>query len=157
MAASVRLKIITLTLFELMANYHVIYDGECNLCSTFTQLLATFDGGRIFDYIPMQDIATLQQFDIVSKDCEMGMILIEAKSPQNRWQGSDAAEEIVRLLPSGKALIAAYRSLPGVKWLGDKTYEQVRDNRYQWFGKRDKTYQSAYPFGCQNAPLDANK
>ena len=49
----------------------------------------------------------------------------------------------------GGAFIAAYRALPGVKWMGDRTYEQIRDNRYQWFGKRDSTYHSSYPFGCK--------
>ncbi|MGK7879276.1 MAG: thiol-disulfide oxidoreductase DCC family protein [Crocosphaera sp.] len=128
--------------------YHIIYDGNCNLCVTFTQLLAQFDQGNIFDYIPMQDQTTLQQFNITPKDCEMGMILIDGNNTKKRWQGSNAAEEIINLLPLGQAFILAYRALPGMKWLGDKTYEQVRDNRYNWFGKRDNTYQSPYPFGC---------
>ena len=134
-------------------DFHVIYDGNCNLCATFTQLLEKFDQGKLFDYCPMQDEVALQQFGITAEDCQMGMILIDANHPERRWQGSDAAEEITRLLPMGDALIAAYRLLPGVKWVGDRTYEQLRDNRYQWFGKRDQTYESAYPFGCQaNSP-----
>jgi predicted DCC family thiol-disulfide oxidoreductase YuxK len=36
-----------------------------------------------------------------------------------------------------------------VKWVGDRIYEQVRDNRYTIFGKRAATYESAYPIGCQ--------
>lgn len=131
-----------------MSSYHVIYDGNCNLCATFTQLLETFDRGKLFDYIPMQDTATLEQFGITPQDCQMGMILIDATNPQRRWQGSNAAEEITRLLPMGEAFILAYRALPGMKWLGDRTYEQIRDNRYQWFGKRNATYEPAYPFGC---------
>lgn len=133
-----------------MANlkYHVIYDGKCNLCATFTQLLEQFDRGNIFDYIPMQDEQTLAQFDITSEDCAAGMILIDAQQPKQRWQGSEAAEEITRLLPLGDAFIAAYRAIPGMKWLGDRSYAQIRDNRYQWFGKRDHTYKSTYPFGC---------
>lgn len=129
-------------------NYHVIYDGKCNLCVTFTQLLEKFDRGQIFDYIPMQAESVLQQFGITSQDCQMGMILIDAEDPKRRWQGSDAAEAIAGLLPMGQAFVAAYRALPGVKWLGDLTYEQVRDNRYQLFGKRDSIYHSAYPVGC---------
>ena len=35
-------------------SYYVIYDGNCNLCVTFTQLLETFDQGQRFQYIPMQ-------------------------------------------------------------------------------------------------------
>jgi predicted DCC family thiol-disulfide oxidoreductase YuxK len=128
--------------------YHVIYDGNCNLCVTFTQLLEQFDRGNLFDYIPMQDEINLRQFNITSNDCQMGMILIDANQPEKRWQGSDAAEEIVRLLPNGNIFITPYRALPGMKWIGDKTYEQIRDNRYSWFGKRSSTYYSTYPFGC---------
>ena len=129
--------------------YHVIYDGNCNLCTNFTKLLEQFDRGQLFDYIPMQDRQKLAEFDITAQDCEMGMILIDGKQPNRRWQGSEAAEEITNLLPFGDALIAAYRAIPGVKWTGDRAYEQIRDNRYNWFGKRDSTYYSTYPFGCQ--------
>ena len=131
-------------------NYHLIYDGNCNLCVNFTQLLEKFDRGNIFDYTPMQDEKTLQQFSITAADCEMGMILVDAKNLERRWQGSEAAEEIARVLPMGQAFIAAYRALPGVKWMGDRAYEKLRDNRYDWFGKRDSTYNSAYPIDCKS-------
>lgn len=126
------------------ANYHVIYDGNCNLCVTLVQLLEKLDRGNLFDYSPMQDRETLARFEIASEDCELGMILIEAKAPEKRWQGSDAAEEIGRLLPMGEAFVAAYRTLPGLKQTGDRLYELVRDNRYELFGKRSSTYESAY-------------
>ena len=128
--------------------YHVIYDGNCNLCVSFTQLLERFDRGHLFDYIPMQDEATLQQFGITAQDCQMGMILLDATNLENKWQGSEAAEEITRLLPLGEALMAGYHALPSMKEIGDRAYAQIRDNRYRWFGKRDTTYYSAYPCNC---------
>jgi predicted DCC family thiol-disulfide oxidoreductase YuxK len=128
--------------------YHVIYDGNCNLCVTLVQLLENLDKGQLFDYIPMQDEEALTAFGVTSQDCEMGMILIDATSPKRRWQGSDAAEEIGRLLPAGDVFVSAYRAIPGVKWMGDRIYEQVRDNRYSLFGKRSSIYKSAYPIGC---------
>ncbi|MFB2875913.1 thiol-disulfide oxidoreductase DCC family protein [Floridanema aerugineum] len=130
-------------------SYYVIYDGNCNLCVTLVQILETLDRGQMFHYSPMQDLETLSQFGITAEDCEMGMILIDANAPEKRWQGSDAAEEIGRLLPAGNGFVAAYRALPGVKWVGDRIYEQVRDNRYTIFGKRETTYQSGYPIGCR--------
>lgn len=128
--------------------YYVIYDGNCNLCTTLVQLLETLDQGQKFRYIPMQDETTLQQWGITPQDCELGMILIDANTPERRWQGSAAAEEIGRLLPMGEVFVNAYRSLPGVKWLGDRVYEQMRDNRYTLFGKRSTTYQTAYQADC---------
>ncbi|KJH70725.1 thiol-disulfide oxidoreductase DCC family protein [Aliterella atlantica] len=128
--------------------YYVIYDGNCNLCTSLVQVLETLDRGNLFQYAPMQDEATIEQWGITSDDCQLGMILIDADAPERRWQGSAAAEEIGRLLPLGEVFVTAYRSLPGLKWAGDRVYEQIRDNRYSWFGKRSSTYQTAYAASC---------
>jgi predicted DCC family thiol-disulfide oxidoreductase YuxK len=125
--------------------YQVIYDGNCNLCVNLVKLLETLDRGERFLYTSMQDQQTLDRFGITPQDCELGMILLNADIPEQRWQGSNAAEEIGRLLPLGSIFVSAYRALPGMKWVGDRTYEQIRDNRYTLFGKRNTTYQTAYP------------
>ncbi|MCC5639540.1 DCC1-like thiol-disulfide oxidoreductase family protein [Nostoc sp. CHAB 5844] len=125
-------------------NYYVIYDGNCNLCVTLVQFLETLDQGKLFRYASMQDEPTLTQWGITSQDCQQGMILIDANAPERRWQGSDAAEEIGKLLPMGSLFVDAYRAIPGIKWAGDRFYEQIRDHRYTLFGKRATTYQSAY-------------
>lgn len=135
--------------------YTVIYDGHCNLCVTLVQLLEKLDQGHQFVYVPMQDKATLKGFGVTPADCELGMILIEPvstnteKMTAKRWQGSNAAEEIGRLLPMGQLFVSAYRALPGMKPSGDKIYEFVRDHRYELFGKRNARYEPAYP-ACEN-------
>lgn len=128
--------------------YHVIYDGNCNLCVTLVQLLEHLDQGKQFQYIPMQDQEKLNQFEITPTECNLGMILIDGNNHQRRWQGSDAAEEIGKLLPGGEIFVMAYRSLPGLKWVGDRIYEQIRDHRYTLFGQRSTTYHSTYPSCC---------
>ncbi len=125
--------------------YYVIYDGNCNLCVTLVQLLEKLDQGERFQYIPMQDDVQLSQLNVTAVDCELGMMLINAQNPAQRWQGSDAAEEIGRLLPTGDLFVQTYRALPGLKWMGDRVYEQIRDHRYTLFGKRTSTYQPLYP------------
>lgn len=119
-----------------MTKYQIVYDSKCNLCSTFARLLKQFDREQTFTYIPMQDRSGLASYGITPADCEAGMILIDTQNPARRWQGSEAAEEIASLLPLGEAFIAAYRAIPGMKWLGDRSYEQIRDHRYEWFGER---------------------
>jgi predicted DCC family thiol-disulfide oxidoreductase YuxK len=122
----------------------VIYDGTCNLCVNLVQLLEQLDRGQRFQYLPMQDEMGLKRYDISPQDCEMGMILLDPARPARRWQGSAAAEAISQLLPAGHLFISAYRALPGLKSLGDRAYEQVRDNRYSWFGRR-ALYAPRYP------------
>ena len=129
--------------------YYVIYDGNCNLCVNLLQWLEAMDEGHHFRYAPMQDEHILKMFNITAQDCAQGMILIDSDHSDRRWQGSDAAEEIGRLIPFGHMFISLYRSLPGATWLGDRTYEQIRDNRYEWFGPRTETYQSDFPI-CSN-------
>jgi predicted DCC family thiol-disulfide oxidoreductase YuxK len=129
--------------------YYLIYDGNCNLCVNFTKGLETLDQGQIFRYIPMQAHDLLENLGVTPEDCQKGMILIDSVNPELRWQGSDAAEEITRLLPLGEPLISLYRSLPSLQWLGARLYDQVRDNRYQWFGQRETTYVSNYAPDCQ--------
>ncbi|MEH1854834.1 MAG: DCC1-like thiol-disulfide oxidoreductase family protein [Nostoc sp.] len=125
-------------------NYYVIYDGNCNLCVTLVRSLETLDKGKLFRYVPMQDEQTLLGWGITAQDCEQGVILIDGNEPQRRWQGSNAAEKIGWLLPAGSIFVDTYRALPGMKWTGDRFYEQIRDNRYTIFGKRSSTYESAY-------------
>ena len=124
--------------------YHVIYDGNCNLCVTLVQLLEKLDQEKIFTYTPMQDEQTLKKWGVTAQDCEMGMILIDGNIPEKRWQGSDAAEEIGKLLPMGSLFVDAYRALPGLKQVGDKFYAQIRDRRYELFGHRATTYTSSF-------------
>jgi predicted DCC family thiol-disulfide oxidoreductase YuxK len=125
--------------------YWVIFDGNCNLCTTLVQLLEQIDRGRQFQYIPMQAEEVLSRYGITPQGCELGMILMDAAAPERRWQGSDAAEEIARLLPGGDVFVRAYRTLPGMKATGDRLYEKIRDRRYDLFGRRDRTYPSDYP------------
>ncbi|MDX2272260.1 MAG: DCC1-like thiol-disulfide oxidoreductase family protein [Cyanobacteriota bacterium] len=130
-------------------SYTIIYDGTCNLCSNLVQFLETIDRGQRFVYVPMQDEQALVQWQITAADCQLGMIVINNQQPQQRWQGSAAVETIARQLPVGDLVMAAYRGIPGLKYWGDKGYEQVRDHRYDWFGRRSQVYQSNYP-----APMD---
>jgi predicted DCC family thiol-disulfide oxidoreductase YuxK len=125
--------------------YCVIYDSHCNLCTNLVRWLEAVDRGQRFQYLPMQNQAGLAQYGIAPADCEAGMILVDQQNPTRRWQGSNAAEEIGRLLPMGQLLVDAYRALPGAKQAGDQLYGYVRDHRYELFGQRAQPYQSAYP------------
>lgn len=130
-------------------HYYVIYDGNCNICVNLVKLLESMDRGQLFSYAPMQDNATLSRFGITPQDCELGMMVLNQDHPEQRWQGSEAAEAIARLLPLGEGVIQAYRAIPGLKPGGDRLYAYVRDQRYALFGKRDRLYESLYPI-CES-------
>lgn len=122
--------------------YLVVYDGRCNLCSNLVQALERIDQGQRFQYLPMQATDALAEWQITPEQCEQGMILVSLAQPEQRWQGSDAAEEISRLLPIANGVVAAYRAVPGLKGIGDRFYAWIRDHRYQVFGQRPELYSS---------------
>jgi predicted DCC family thiol-disulfide oxidoreductase YuxK len=96
----------------------------------------------------MQDNSMISRFGITLADCQWGVILLDSHDWGKRWQGTAAIEEIVRLLPLGESFVAAYRIIPGLKWIGDRSYEQIRDHRYDWFGQRTMPHNTPYPVGC---------
>ena len=135
---------------ESQNKYYVIYDGNCNLCVSLVKLLEKLDQGKTFNYAAMQEMGVLSALDINEDDCQKGMILISTTTPQQKWQGSDAAEEIARILPTGDIFIKFYRLLPGFKNMGDGLYSYIRDNRYDLFGKTGETYFSDFPISCDS-------
>ncbi len=130
-------------------NYLIIYDGDCNLCTGLVQLLENLDRGELFAYSPMQNLQVLAQYQLTLADMAQGVMLIDMHRPHLRWQGTSAIEEIARLLPTGAPFVHLYRQIKPLKWLGDRTYEQIRDYRYALFGKRSHTFVSQYaPLSC---------
>ncbi|MFN3925733.1 MAG: thiol-disulfide oxidoreductase DCC family protein [Pseudanabaenaceae cyanobacterium] len=87
----------------------IIYDGNCNLCVSWVQLLEKIDRGNLFLYGPMQDRSILDQYGLTPEVLAQGMILIDLENPDRCWQGSTAIEEVARHLPKGEFLIALYR------------------------------------------------
>ncbi len=124
----------------------IIYDGNCNLCTTFVRLLETIDRGTRFCYVPMQNTGTLLNLGVDPIEMEKGIILLEDKT---KYQGIAAIERIAETLPGFDRLVNLYNQIPGVKPLGSLSYEWVKDNRYQLFGQC-QTYESIYPF-CETS------
>ena len=133
---------------EQQNKYYVIYDGNCNLCVSLVKLLEKLDEGETFNYAAMQEAEVLYSLGITEEDCQKGMILLSPRTPREKWQGSDAVEEIAKILPTGETFIKFYRLLPGFKNMGDGLYRYIRDNRYSLFGKTGATYFSDFPISC---------
>lgn len=126
----------------------IIYDGNCNLCTTFVKLLETIDRGERFCYLPMQQVETLLHLGIAPAEMEQGVILLTDKT---KYQGMKAIEQIGELLPGFDRLVTIYNQIPGVKPLSYSSYAWVKDHRYQLFGQC-QTYESIYPFCDTSCP-----
>ncbi|NJK33963.1 MAG: DUF393 domain-containing protein [Oscillatoriales cyanobacterium SM2_2_1] len=125
----------------------VIYDGDCNLCTGWVQFLERGDRGQRFVFVPMQNGDLSSTYQITAADCELGLILLDLET-QQRWQGTAAIAEIGSRLPLAARLVWFYQQWSGLGWLGDRTYEFIRDRRYQLFGRRAETYTSPFSVEC---------
>jgi predicted DCC family thiol-disulfide oxidoreductase YuxK len=128
-----------------MPPYLIIYDGLCNLCSAGVQAVYALDQGRLFAYLPMQDETALATWGITPSTCAQGMILLDTRNPDQRWQGSTAVEQLATLVPGMATWVEAYRGMTGLKSWGDAGYAQIRDHRYEWFGRRATVYRVDSP------------
>lgn len=120
----------------------VIYDGNCNLCTTFVKLMEQVEGGKLFRYVPLQREEALRSLGIDPLEMAQGVVLLEG---EGKYQGMAAIERISQLLPGFSFLVELYHQIPGVKALVTSGYAWVRDHRYQLFGQCP-TYESQYPF-----------
>jgi len=128
-----------------MPQYLIIYDGQCNLCSTGVQAVHALDQGCLFTYLPMQDATALAPWGITPDTCAQGMMVINMNEPDQRWQGSAAVEQLLSLLPGLAPWVDTYRGMTGLKAWGDACYAQIRDHRYAWFGARADVYRVTGP------------
>jgi Protein of unknown function, DUF393. len=97
---------------------------------------------------PHAECGDLARFQLAIADMVLGVMLIDLNCPSIRWQGSSAIEEIAKLLPNAAPFVHLYLQIKPIKWLGDRTYEQIRNHRYALFGKRSHTFVSEFAPIC---------
>lgn len=116
-------------------NQIILFDGMCNLCSGFMQFVYKRDLESNFKFTWMQDDKSreiLNWLDLGSESFKT-IILIEEETP---YYKSSAFLKIVRHLRFPWPLLMVGYIFPGI--LRDWVYDYVAENRYRWFGKKDK-------------------
>jgi predicted DCC family thiol-disulfide oxidoreductase YuxK len=114
-------------------NNIVLFDGECNFCSTSVQFIIKRDPKAVFKFASMQsDIGKeLLKNYRVPADLD-SLILIK---DHTYYCKSSAALKICKSLQGGWKLFSCLLVIP--KPLRDYVYDIVAKNRYKWFGKKD--------------------
>jgi predicted DCC family thiol-disulfide oxidoreductase YuxK len=110
-------------------SWTLIYDGDCDFCRRCIRLLHGWDRGRRVRTVPFQDQAALSALPpIPAASLEAAMHLVGPDGSVH--VGAAAAPVILRLLPGGSVLAAAFR-LPGVPAAAERVYRAVARNRHR--------------------------
>ena len=111
----------------------LIFDGECNLCNNWVNLVIRFDKKQRFKFCTLQSQIGRKligkQFSLDTFP-ETVLLLENGKL----YTHSTAALNIVQHLAFPVSLLAVFKIIP-VK-MRDGMYNWIARNRYKWFGKR---------------------
>lgn len=122
-----------------MSNNHnikhpvILFDGVCNLCNGFVNLLIRLDKKALFRFLPLQSPTAKNYTTIISGQNDLSsVILVEANRTTTK---SDAVLRISTYLPWPWRALKFFRFLP--RKFRDTIYDFIARNRYNWFGKKD--------------------
>ncbi len=113
----------------------VIFDGVCNLCNSFINLIIKYDSNNRFVFTSLQSEISQEitsHLKIDSKNKESIILYEQGVSYDFK---STAALKIMKEFGGLWYLTQVGYILP--QYLRDGIYDIVAKNRYKWFGKRD--------------------
>jgi predicted DCC family thiol-disulfide oxidoreductase YuxK len=113
----------------------VLFDGVCNFCSRWVDLIMKHDKKDYFRFATLQsEIAKklLDQKKIEEENFPDSVILVESGQ---LFLKSDAGLRIHRRL--GFPFSTLYLFIVFPKFIRDAVYDFIADNRYKWFGKKE--------------------
>lgn len=117
------------------------FDSECIVCQTIHTVLGALDWQHNITWVNLHDKTLVQAYlPEIDYDAHYDELMYEihVKTEQRGiLRGFAAARHLLGRVPLGVPLWALMW-LPGVDWLGDKTYKFISANRYrvnQLFGR----------------------
>ena len=113
----------------------ILFDGVCNLCSGFVQFVLPRDEEGKYRFASLQSDAgqaLLAEHDLPSDELDSVVLIEDGES----YVKSSAIIQIAAGLGGAYRLLSPFRYLP--RSARDRVYDFVADNRYRWFGKKDR-------------------
>jgi predicted DCC family thiol-disulfide oxidoreductase YuxK len=110
----------------------IFFDGECNLCNGFVDLLLQIDRDAIFYLTPLQGKTAATLLPPLPVDREAWSIFY--LDEQQLYSQSDAAIQIAKRL-GGLWMLLSFTQLFPIPFR-NHLYRIIASNRYRWFGQR---------------------
>jgi len=123
----------------------ILFDGVCNFCNTWVDLLLRIDTQRQFRFTPLQSPIGQELLMAVGKgkDDISSVVLIRTNENNNSkklqyYDKSDCVLQVVQELgPIAKALTKGAQAVVPLP-IRNSIYDTVAENRYNFMGKRDE-------------------
>ena len=112
-----------------------VFDGICNFCNWIVLFVIKRDTDFVFRFVSMQSATgqkLLRRNGISTNDVKTFLLIQNGQS----FTGSDAALNISTKLNGLWKYLRVFRFLP--RKFRDTFYYILSDNRYKWFGKKDR-------------------
>ena len=120
-----------------MPNNHthiILFDGECNLCNKFVDTVIRVDKQHKFRFDSLQSNKSKQALASFGMNPEnLGTVIYMRDG--KLYKKSDAALLISKDLGFPFYLAITFWIIP--KFIRDRVYNYIAQNRYTWFGKRN--------------------
>ena len=112
----------------------IVFDGVCNFCNAFVNLVLDRDSDGLFKFGTLQSPPAkeiLRHFQLSTDDYETFLLIEQGKL----FTKSTAALKILRKLGIPWSLFGVLMIIP--RQIRDPFYDFVARHRYQWMGKSD--------------------
>ncbi len=110
--------------------YTVVYDGVCKVCGRLVKVLNAWDTRDEIEVIPFQNTSVLDRFPWIPSEAYAEAMQLIGPGGET-WQGGDAVEQLLKVLPAGWAVGWAF-ALPGFGPLFGRFYRWFARNRYKF-------------------------
>lgn len=117
----------------------ILYDGVCNFCNTWVDILLRIDVGKKFRFAPLQSSVGRELLVSVGKEADdiSSVVLVKATTRESFDKSRCVLKVVEELGPVAK--IASNTALSIVpEQIRDEIYDTVAENRYNLMGKRDE-------------------
>jgi predicted DCC family thiol-disulfide oxidoreductase YuxK len=116
----------------------ILYDGVCNFCNTWVDLLLRIDTAKKFRFAPLQSSVGQQLLLSIGKDANDISSVVLIKENGDFFVKSECVSQVVREMGPIAALASKTASGLLPERLRDSMYDAVAENRYNLMGRRDE-------------------
>lgn len=110
--------------------YTVVYDGTCRVCTRLAGLLGRWDRDGELEVIPFQNTSVLERFPWIPPAAYAEALQLVGPGGRT-WQGAEAIEQLLKILPYGPLLGWVFR-IPFAGGLIGRVYRWFARNRYKF-------------------------
>jgi predicted DCC family thiol-disulfide oxidoreductase YuxK len=110
---------------------NVIYDGNCQVCTTLKDFVINRDVADQLEFVPAQNVEFLETYPhLQAEEFEKSLYVIDAKGSYLR--GARAVFEIMSTLPRMWGFTGKILKLPPFYWIAEPFYRAFAQHRHQF-------------------------